>query len=141
MPRTPQQQPPSPEPLIRALPEPFPPIAPDPDIDTLRSFYKLELTWTQVKWPPLLRQLLLLLHRINSPDVTTSDETSKICIDRASGTSGRSNRLLKQRYVGSEPYHQQLIADAFASFFNKLLKGRVSDHIRSYLMSETTVTW
>ena len=298
LPRTPQQQPHSPEPL-RALPEPFPPVAPDPDIDTLHSFYKLELTWTHVKWSPLLRRLLLLLlQKTNSPDVTTSDESfsaflllpgfleavriatrlpgakqlrierpidylmaftatehiehpakiilttakalhtrlrhslasrpcshsnqkskalSKICaltqigriskaarladnlaradnsddglptsqvtrdraisalpelfpadsvlddlgeqiddewdhgrplqitasdvaaaiaklsIDRASGSSGWSNRLLKHLYVGSEPNDQQLIADAFASFFNKLLKGRVSDHIRSYL--------
>ena len=32
-----------------------------------------------------------------------------------------------------EPSHQQLITENFASFFNKLLKGRVSDNIRSYL--------
>ena len=298
LPRAPLQQPLPPEPPLPP-PEPLLPVAPEPDLDTLHSFYNLELTWTQAKWPPLLRRiLLLLLQRINSPDVTTSDESfsaflilpgfieavriahrlpgakqlrierpidyltvftateqiehpeqiilttakalhtrlrhsfvsrprshsnqkskalSKICaltqigriskaarladnlarvdntdeglptsqvtreraisaipelfpadsvlddlgdriddewdfgrplqltasdvasaiaklsIDRASGFSGWSNRLLKQLYLGSEPNHQQLIADNLTSFFNRLLKGRVSDHIRSYL--------
>ena len=68
--------------------------------------------------------------------VTASDVASaitKLSIDRASGFSGWSNRLLKQLYLGSEPNHQQLIADNYASIFNAILQGRASDHIRSYI--------
>ena len=68
--------------------------------------------------------------------VTTSDVASSITnlsIDRASGFSGWSNRLLKKLYLGSEPTHQQLIAENYASIFNAILQGRTSDHIRSYL--------
>ena len=68
--------------------------------------------------------------------ITASEVASaitRLSIDRASGFSGWSNRLLKQLYLGSDPSHQQLIADNYATLFNTLLKGRASEHIRSYL--------
>ena len=69
--------------------------------------------------------------QVTAVEVATA--ITKLSIDRASGFSGWSNRLLKQLFLGSEPDHQQAIALAYADIFNAILKGQVSDQIRSYL--------
>ena len=58
---------------------------------------------------------------------------TSLSIDRASGFSGWSNRLLKQLYLGSNLTDQQLITENYARFFNVMLKGQTSSHIRGYL--------
>ena len=67
----------------------------------------------------------------------TADEVSnaitKLSIDRASGFSGWSNRLLKQLYLGCDPGDQQILAGSYAQLFNSILKGRISERFRNHL--------
>ena len=56
----------------------------------------------------------------------------KLNIDRAAGYSGWSNRLLKNLYLQENQNNRQQLADNYAKFFNKLLKGELSAHMRKY---------
>ena len=69
--------------------------------------------------------------QVTAMDVAHS--ITKLSIDRAAGSSGWSNRLLKQLYLGCDPDEQQLLAENYAKFFNAILKGRLSERVRGYL--------
>ena len=59
---------------------------------------------------------------------------SKLNIDRAAGCSGWSNRLLKHLYLQAPQEDRNQLATNYANFFNKQLKGDLSDHMRKYLV-------
>ncbi len=68
--------------------------------------------------------------------ITTEDiiqAFSTLSIDRASGFSGWSNRLLKHLFFYADSNGRQTIADSYASLFNRILKGSISTHMRTYI--------
>ena len=66
--------------------------------------------------------------------LTAADVNSAILglnIEKTTGFSGWSNRLLKNLYLHADDRGQ--FAENYAAFFNKQLKGELSAHMRKYL--------
>ena len=57
----------------------------------------------------------------------------KLNIVRAAGFSGWSSRLLEHLYLQASQEDRHQLATNYANFFNKQLKGELSDHMSKYL--------